>query len=101
MPALSAIVRFSSTACAVSAMIGVVTPISRISRTVVIPSITTVSIIWIEDGKYYTPMTGISKSNNMMSYLSREDEFVDPLLSLFTATKPFDATSTVYPILTN
>jgi hypothetical protein len=40
IPAFNAIVLFSSTACAVNAMIGVVTPISRSSVTVVIPSVT-------------------------------------------------------------
>ncbi len=38
IPALSAMVRFSSTACAVNVMIGVVTPISRSSVAVVMPS---------------------------------------------------------------
>ena len=38
IPALSAIVLFSSTACAVNAMIGVVTPISRSSVAVIMPS---------------------------------------------------------------
>jgi hypothetical protein len=38
IPAFSAIVLFSSTACAVNAMIGVIIPIERSSVTVVIPS---------------------------------------------------------------
>ena len=39
IPAFSAIVLFSSTACAVSAMIGVVTPIERSCVHAVIPSV--------------------------------------------------------------
>jgi hypothetical protein len=93
IPAFSAIVLFSSTACAVNAMIGVLIPILRSSVTVSMPSIRH-SLVFVPSMTRWQllPLTGISKSSRMMSY-----DGVECFLNFLIATSPFDAISTVQP----